>query len=69
MENNVELGIFGGTGLYDSGLLEDSKEITVKTPYGNPSDSITIGIFKDRKIAFLPRHGKKHTIPPHKIDA
>ena len=68
MKDNAEIGIFGGTGLYDSGLLEDSKEITIKTPYGNPSDSITIGIFKGRKIAFLPRHGKKHTIPPHKIN-
>jgi len=68
MKYNAEIGIFGGTGLYDSGLLEDSKEITIKTPYGNPSDSITIGIFKGRKIAFLPRHGKKHSIPPHKIN-
>lgn len=68
MEDNAEIGIFGGSGLYDSGLLEDSKEITIDTPYGKPSDSITIGIFKGRKIAFLPRHGKKHSIPPHKIN-
>lgn len=64
----AEIGIFGGTGIYDSGLLEDPKEITVDTPYGKTSDSITVGIFKDRKIAFLPRHGKKHTIPPHMIN-
>lgn len=68
METDVEIGIFGGTGIYDSGLLEDSKEITIDTKYGKPSDSITVGTFKGRKIAFLPRHGKKHTIPPHLIN-
>ena len=68
MEKDVEIGIFGGTGIYDSGLLENPKEISIDTPYGKPSDSITVGIFKGRKIAFLPRHGKKHTIPPHMIN-
>ncbi len=64
----AEIGIFGGTGIYNSGLLQEAKEITIDTPYGKPSDSITIGIFKGRKIAFMPRHGKKHTIPPHLIN-
>jgi len=64
----AEIGIFGGTGIYDSGLLEDPQEITIDTPYGKTSDSITIGIFKGRKIAFMPRHGKKHAIPPHMIN-
>jgi 5'-methylthioadenosine phosphorylase len=68
MENDVEIGIFGGTGIYDSGLLENSQEIDIDTPYGKPSDTITVGTFKGRKIAFLPRHGKKHTIPPHMIN-
>lgn len=68
MEKDVEIGIFGGTGIYDSGLLEDAKEVEVDTPYGKPSDTITVGTFKGRKIAFLPRHGKKHTIPPHMIN-
>lgn len=64
----AEIGIFGGTGIYDSGLLKEAKEIIVDTPYGRPSDAITVGIFKDKKIAFMPRHGKKHTIPPHLIN-
>lgn len=64
----AEIGIFGGTGIYDSGLLKEAKEITVDTPYGKPSDTITVGIFKDKKIAFMPRHGKKHTMPPHLIN-
>lgn len=68
MEKDVEIGIFGGTGIYDSGLLNDAKEIDMDTPYGKPSDTITVGVFKGRKIAFLPRHGKKHTIPPHMIN-
>jgi 5'-methylthioadenosine phosphorylase len=68
MEKDVEIGIFGGTGIYDSDLLENTQEIDMDTPYGKPSDTITIGTFKERKIAFLPRHGKKHTIPPHMIN-
>ena len=68
MNETAEIGIFGGTGIYDSGLLENSKEITVDTPYGKTSDSITIGEFNGRNIAFMPRHGKKHTIPPHLIN-
>jgi 5'-methylthioadenosine phosphorylase len=68
VEKNVEVGIFGGTGIYDSGLLKDAQEIIIDTPFGKPSDSITVGTFKGRKIAFIPRHGKKHTIPPHMIN-
>ena len=68
MEKDIEIGIFGGTGIYDSGLLKDVQEIDIDTPYGKPSDTITVGVFNGRKIAFLPRHGKKHTIPPHMIN-
>ena len=68
MNENVEIGIFGGTGIYDSGILKNSKEITVDTPYGKTSDSITVGQFNGRNVAFMPRHGKKHTIPPHLIN-
>lgn len=68
MQKDIEIGIFGGTGIYDSQLLEDSEEVVIDTPYGKPSDSITIGVFKGRKIAFLPRHGKKHSLPPHMIN-
>ena len=67
-EEKAEIGIFGGTGIYDSGMLQDSKEITMDTPYGKTSDSITIGNFHGVNIAFMPRHGRKHTIPPHMIN-
>ena len=68
MEKDVDIGIFGGTGIYDSGLLEEAKEFEMDTPYGKPSDKITVGYFNGIKIAFLPRHGKKHSIPPHMIN-
>ena len=47
----ADIGIFGGTGIYDSGLLKESKEITIETPFGKPSDAITVGIFKGKKVA------------------
>lgn len=68
MTEQAEIGIFGGTGIYDPGLLSESREITVDTPFGKTSDSITVGVYKGRKVAFMPRHGKKHTIPPHLIN-
>ncbi|MBI2126319.1 MAG: S-methyl-5'-thioadenosine phosphorylase [Thaumarchaeota archaeon] len=67
-KEKAEIGIIGGTGVYDPGLLEDAKSIKVYTPYGEPSDYVTVGVFKGRKVAFLPRHGKGHRIPPHKIN-
>lgn len=65
---SAEIGIFGGTGLYDASMLRDASEVEVDTPYGRPSDTITVGEFAGRRVAFLPRHGKKHSIPPHLIN-
>lgn len=62
----VDVGVFGGSGFYD--LLEDSSSIAVKTPYGDPSDELRIGKIGDKTVAFLPRHGSKHQIPPHMIN-
>ena len=63
VSDTAEIGIFGGTGIYDSGLLKNTKEITIDTPYGNTSDSITIGEFYGRKIAFWGRiPGLYHSI-------
>jgi len=58
------IGIIGGSGFYE---FLKGKEKTIKTPFGFPSDKILISEYKGKKIAFLPRHGKKHKIPPHKI--
>ncbi|MGQ9478979.1 MAG: phosphorylase family protein [Thermoproteota archaeon] len=64
----AEIGVFGGTGNYDPSYLQDAKQIKVYTPYGAPSDLVTVGWVKDRRVAFLPRHGRHHTIPPYKVN-
>lgn len=66
---SAEIGIIGGTGLYDPKFFENVRQVKVETPYGKPSDQITLGEYSGRQIAFIPRHGKKHTIPPHKINS
>ena len=63
-----EIGILGGTGNYDPAIFSIAKEIKVYTPYGPPSDNIIVGLVKGRKVAFLARHGRHHTIPPHEIN-
>ena len=68
MGMQAEIGIVGGTGLYDPKLLKKVQEVKVETPYGNPSDSITVGELGGKCVAFLPRHGKKHTIRPTDIN-
>jgi 5'-methylthioadenosine phosphorylase len=65
----AEIGIIGGTGLYDPELLRNAEEMNVRTPYGPPSDSITVGELNGRRIAFLPRHSKKHTIRPTDVNS
>ena len=64
--DSAEIGVFGGSGFYS--LLEDVREIKVDTPYGPPSDSFFLASVEGRDVAFLPRHGRRHTIPPHKIN-
>lgn len=64
--SKAEIGVFGGSGFYS--LLSDVREVKVDTPYGAPSDSYFLATVGGRKVAFLPRHGRNHTIPPHKIN-
>lgn len=64
-EQKAEIGIFGGSGLYS--LLKGGETIDVETKYGKTSDSITIGELEGRKVAFMPRHGSKHHLPPHRV--
>lgn len=65
----AEIAIIGGTGIYDPKLIEDVKEIKVYTPFGAPSDLISIGKNRGRRVAFIPRHGRGHQIPPHRINS
>jgi 5'-methylthioadenosine phosphorylase len=62
----AEIGVIGGSGLY--ALLDDVTEVAVRTPYGEPSDSVFLGEVAGRTVAFLPRHGRGHTLPPHRIN-
>jgi 5'-methylthioadenosine phosphorylase len=62
----AEIGVFGGSGFYS--LLEDARERKVDTPYGEPSDALIVGEIAGRTVAFLPRHGRTHRLPPHRIN-
>jgi 5'-methylthioadenosine phosphorylase len=62
----AEIGVFGGSGFYS--LLENVTEVKVDTPYGPPSDSLMLAEVGGKKVVFLPRHGRHHTLPPHKIN-
>jgi 5'-methylthioadenosine phosphorylase len=61
MKPLAEIGVFGGSGFYS--FLDKVEEVKVDTPYGAPSDTVSIGEVNGRRVAFLPRHGRKHTIP------
>jgi 5'-methylthioadenosine phosphorylase len=60
------IGIFGGSGFYR--LLDDVEEVAVATPYGPPSAHIRIGEVDGTRVAFMPRHGDEHELPPHRIN-
>ena len=66
----AEIGIIGGSGFYS--FFEEAgtpyEEITIDTPYGKPSDAITIGELFGKKVAFIPRHGKNHSFLPHLVN-
>jgi 5'-methylthioadenosine phosphorylase len=61
----AEIGVFGGSGFYS--LLDDVEELEVETPYGKPSAPLTIGEIGGKRVAFLPRHGRAHELPPAQI--
>jgi 5'-methylthioadenosine phosphorylase len=61
----VDIAVIGGSGLY--ALLDDAEEHVVETPFGLPSDPVTVATVAGRPVAFLPRHGKDHRYPPHRI--
>jgi len=59
------IGVIGGSGFYE--FLGQAREVAVETPFGPPSDPLTIGTVAGRQVAFLPRHGRDHRFPPHRI--
>ena len=62
------IGIIGGTGLYKIEELMDAETLEVKTPFGDPSSPLTVGLWGDIKVAFLPRHGNSHQLLPSEIN-
>jgi 5'-methylthioadenosine phosphorylase len=64
----VRIGIIGGSGLYGMQGLTDTRELRVKTPFGDPSDAIVVGTLEDRRVAFLARHGRGHRLTPSEIN-
>ena len=65
--DRAQVGVFGGSGFY-SLLTGKVREVKVETPYGMPSDVVTMGEIGEKTVAFLPRHGANHDLPPHVIN-
>lgn len=63
----AEIAIIGGTGVYDQNVFENIVEVQLNTPFGETSDSILVGDFEGRKVAFLPRHGRGHIYSPTRV--
>src|SRR6267142_5905090 len=64
----AEIGVIGGSGLYAMSGLSNTRELRVKTPFGDPSDKIVLGNFEGKRVAFLARHGRGHHILPSELN-
>ena len=63
----IELAVIGGSGLYHMAELTEIETVELDTPFGNPSDVVTVGTLHGRRVAFLPRHGRGHTLTPSEV--
>ena len=64
----VQIGIIGGSGLYDMAEVTDRKEVIVTTPFGDPSGPYVIGTLRGKRVAFLSRHGAGHRLSPSELN-
>jgi 5'-methylthioadenosine phosphorylase len=64
----IGIGIIGGSGLYNMSGLEKSREVRLKTPFGNPSDALVVGTLEGKRVAFLARHARGHRLLPGEIN-
>src|SRR5881398_90624 len=64
----ASIGIIGGSGLYSMSGLTDTREVRIKTPFGDPSDIVVLGTLESKRVAFLARHGRGHRILPSEIN-
>src|SRR3954465_1121797 len=63
----VRIAVIGGSGLYSMPGVSDPVEQQLDTPFGPPSDAITIGTLRGQRVAFLPRHGREHVLTPSEV--
>src|SRR4029079_6150920 len=66
-KETAEIGIIGGSGLYEMQGFEDVRELNVETPFGPPSDRIVLGLLEGRRVAFLARHARGHRLLPSEV--
>ena len=64
----VQIGIIGGSGLYDMAEVTDRREVTVSTPFGDPSGAYVLGTLRGKRVAFLSRHGAGHRLSPSELN-
>jgi 5'-methylthioadenosine phosphorylase len=67
MAAQAQIGIIGGSGLYQMEALTDIEEVRMETPFGHPSDAIILGTLDGTRVAFLARHGRSHTLMPSEL--
>jgi len=67
MAAQAQIGIIGGSGLYQMEALTDVEEVRVETPFGDPSDALIVGTLEGTRVAFLARHGRHHTLMPSEL--
>ncbi len=67
--SDVKIGVIGGSGLYKMEGLTDVEEVTLSTPFGDPSDNYIVGTLEGQRVAFLPRHGRTHAISPTELNS
>jgi len=68
MANDIKIGIIGGSGLYQMADLAETEEIEIETPFGRPSDTYRVGTLEGKRVAFLARHNRNHTISPSELN-
>lgn len=66
MKHQAQIGVFGGSGFYS--FLPDVEEVRIHTPYGPPSEKVALATVAGKRVAFLPRHGREHTVPAHAVN-